>query len=74
MLVLLIVFMVIDNNPVSPGALFDRLRQLNRERPQAAVFVGADKGVPYGEVLELLSTAGVAGFSQVSLLSEEPAS
>jgi biopolymer transport protein ExbD len=64
----------IDRRPVSRGALFDRLKKLNAERPQAAVYVGADKRVPYGEVLELLSAAGVAGFSQVSLLSEEPAS
>jgi biopolymer transport protein TolR len=64
----------IDDARVAPDALFDRLKRLNKERPQAAVYVGADKGVPYGEVLELLSTAGVAGFSQVSLLSEEPAS
>jgi biopolymer transport protein ExbD len=62
----------IDDTRVAPGALFDRLKALKQERPQAIVYVGADKGVPYGEVLELLSTAGVAGFAQVSLLSEAP--
>jgi biopolymer transport protein TolR len=64
----------IDDNQVSRAALFERLKELNTERPQAVVYVGADEGVPYGEVLKLLSTAGVAGFAQVSLLSEEPAS
>jgi biopolymer transport protein TolR len=64
----------LDDNQVSRAALFERLKELNTERPQAVVYVGADEGVPYGEVLKLLSTAGVAGFAQVSLLSEEPAS
>jgi biopolymer transport protein ExbD len=62
----------IDDQRVSPDTLFDRLEQLNTEQPQAVVYVGADEGVPYGEVLKLLSTAGVAGFTQVSLLSEAP--
>jgi biopolymer transport protein TolR len=62
----------IDDQKVARGALFDRLKALNSKRPQAVVYVGADKGVPYGEVLKLLSTAGVAGFAQVSLLSEAP--
>ena len=62
----------IDHEKVPPGALFNRLKALKTERPQAVVYVGADEGVPYGEVLKLLSTAGVAGFAQVSLLSEAP--
>ncbi len=62
----------IDDDVVSASALFDRLKALKRERPQAVIYVGADEGVPYGEVLKLLSMAGVAGFAQVSLLSEAP--
>jgi biopolymer transport protein TolR len=64
----------IDDQVVSPAMLFERLKALNARRPQAAVYVGADEKVPYGEVLELLSATGVAGFAQVSLLAEAPAS
>jgi biopolymer transport protein ExbD len=63
----------IDDNQIPRGALFARLKQLNAERPEAVVYVGADKSVPYGEVLELLNTTDVAGLAQVSLLSEDPA-
>lgn len=61
----------IDKAEITEGELFDRLKSLNAKRPDAAVYVGADEGVPYGKVLKLLSAAGVAGFAQVSLLSED---
>jgi len=62
----------IDHEKVSQGALFDHLKALKSERPQAVIYVGADEGVAYGKVLKLLSIAGIAGFAQVSLLSEVP--
>ncbi|MGH8502952.1 MAG: ExbD/TolR family protein [Gammaproteobacteria bacterium] len=63
----------IDRAEISEGEFFGRLKDLKTRRPDAAVYVGADEGVPYGNVLKLLSAAGAAGFAQVSLLSEDAA-
>jgi biopolymer transport protein TolR len=36
------------------------------------VYVRGDKGVPYGEVIGLLSTVSTIGFTQISLMTESP--
>jgi biopolymer transport protein TolR len=36
------------------------------------VYVRGDQGVPYGEVIGLLSTVSTIGFTQISLMTEAP--
>ena len=57
---------------VNPDAMFARLHQLAEEDPDQTIYVSADKGVPYGLVMELLSLCGVAGFYRISLMAESP--
>ena len=58
--------------PVPADQLLARLRQKVDEDPDQVVYVSADKGVPYGQVMQLLSTCGVAGFYKISLMAESP--
>jgi TolR protein len=49
-----------------------RLRSLAKSQPDNLVYVRADKGVEYGQVVDLIKTVGESGFYKVSLISEAP--
>jgi biopolymer transport protein ExbD len=58
--------------PVNPDQIMAALRKHVDEDPDQVVYVSADKGVPYGQVMQLLSLCGVAGFYKISLIAESP--
>ena len=62
----------IGGDVVSANALPGRLKSLADKDPDQVVYVRADKGVPYGQVMTLLGAVGQAGFYKISLMSEQP--
>jgi biopolymer transport protein ExbD len=58
--------------PVTPDHIMAELKKHVDEDPDQIVYVSADKGVPYGQVMQLLSFCGVAGFYKISLMAESP--
>jgi biopolymer transport protein TolR len=57
---------------VPADQLMPRLKRFVDEDPDQVVYVSADKTVPYGQVMQLLSFCGVAGFYKISLMAESP--
>jgi len=57
---------------VPADQLLPRLKQLVDQDPDQIVYVSGDKGVPYGQVMQLISMCGVAGFYKISLMAESP--
>ena len=62
----------VGSDQVSPTDLPGRLAALAQSNPDQIVYVRADKGIPYGQVMALLGTVGKAGFYKISLMSEQP--
>lgn len=62
----------IGSDVVPSAELGGRLRTLAAKNSDQIVYVRADKVVPYGQVMALLSEVGQAGFYKISLMSEQP--
>jgi len=62
----------IGGDAVSTTDLPGRLAGLAQVNPDQIVYVRADKSIPYGQVMALLSTVGKAGFYKISLMSDQP--
>lgn len=52
--------------------LKDRTAKVMNARPQAPVFVRADKGLAYGRVVEVMQVLQDSGASDVGLITEPP--
>ncbi|MGO9547396.1 MAG: ExbD/TolR family protein [Rhodomicrobium sp.] len=63
----------IRDERVDAATLIPRLAALRGSQADAVVYVRADKKIPYGDVMELMSRLGASGYSRISLLSH-PAS
>lgn len=62
----------IGEEKVDHTTLIARLgSEMARDAAQT-VYVRGDKGVPYGDVIGLLSLVSTAGFTQISLMTEAP--
>ena len=64
----------IGDKSVAVGELTTQLSALADKNPDRIVYVRADKSVPYGQVMGLLSMVGQAGFYKISLMSEQQGS
>ena len=62
----------IGGDQVSVGDLPGKLAGMAQNDPDQIVYVRADKGIPYGQVMTLLGIVGKAGFYKISLMSEQP--
>ncbi len=62
----------VGGDQVSETDLPGKLQGIAQNNPDQIVYVRADKGIPYGQVIALLSTVGKAGFYKISLMSEQP--
>ncbi|MFY9642919.1 MAG: biopolymer transporter ExbD [Rhodomicrobium sp.] len=60
----------VRNEEVPPEALEERLHALRTAEGDAVAYVRADKGVPYGSVMEILGRAASSGYGRISLLSQ----
>ncbi|MCE9662402.1 protein TolR [Halomonas sp. M5N1S17] len=61
-----------DETQVGLDELSDRVLILLDRRPGSPVMVRGDRQVPYGQVVNLMSTLQVAGVANVGLISEPP--
>jgi biopolymer transport protein TolR len=50
----------------------DRLRALRASEGDTLAYVRADRGIPYGAVMDVIGRVGEGGFSRVSLLTQPP--
>jgi biopolymer transport protein TolR len=59
----------INDRPVHPELLAERMKSLSATRPEETVFLRADKLLPYGEVLSVMDTIRKAGVSRIALVT-----
>jgi biopolymer transport protein ExbD len=59
----------INDRPVHPDLLRERMASLAASRPDETVFLRADKLVPYGEVLRVMDLIRQAGVFRISLVT-----
>jgi biopolymer transport protein ExbD/biopolymer transport protein TolR len=59
----------INDRPVHPELLAERMRTLSASRPEETVFLRADKLLPYGEVLGVMDRIRKAGVSRIALVT-----
>jgi len=59
----------INDRPVHPELLTERMKALSATRPEETVFLRADKLLPYGEVLNVMDTIRKAGVSRIALVT-----
>ena len=62
----------IGSDMVPAADLPARLKAMADKDPDQVVYVRADKGIPYGQVMSLLGTVGQVGFVHISLMSDQP--
>ena len=59
----------INDRPVHPDLLQERMRSLAQTHPNETVFLRADKTLPYGEVLLVMDKIRTAGVTRVALVT-----
>ncbi len=59
----------INDRPVHPELLHERMKGLAATRPSEPVFLRADKFLPYGEVLRIMDEIRTAGITRVVLVT-----
>jgi biopolymer transport protein TolR len=62
----------IQETEVALETIVDKLIAITGANPDTTIFVRADKGIAYGQVMELMGLVTVAGFREVSLIVEMP--
>ena len=60
----------LDDQPLSPSALAERLRRIGAEHPDTEVQLRADAAVPYGRVVEVMGAAHLAGLQRIGFGAE----
>ena len=59
----------LDDQPVAPAQLAERLRQAGQVNPATEVQLKADQAVPYGRVVEVLDLAQSAGLRRIGFVA-----
>lgn len=60
------------DKPISPADLVNRVNALLKYTPGTPVYVGGDRNVPYGKVVELMALLQGAGVPSVGMMTETP--
>ena len=60
----------VDDEPVAPAALAQRLREVAARAPDTEIQLRADATVPYGRVVELMGLASAAGLHRIGFVAE----
>jgi len=63
----------LDDKPMSPTQLAERLVQAGRDNPETEIQLRADQAVPYGRVVEVMGAAQKAGLNRIGFVAEAPA-
>lgn len=58
--------------PLELPILIARLVAITQANPEARIYVRGDKGISYGQVMEVMGAINAAGFTKVALISELP--
>jgi biopolymer transport protein TolR len=61
----------IGSEAVPQDNLAARLHSLAENAPDQVIYVRADRGLPYGQVMQAMGAVATAGFSRISLLAEQ---
>ena len=61
----------INKQPVQLKDLEDRLRDIFETRKEKTMFIAADGGVRYGEIIQIIDAAKGAGIEKVGIVTEE---
>jgi biopolymer transport protein TolR len=61
----------LQNSPVGDDELIPRLQAITKNNPQADIYVRGDRAISYGRVMEVMGMVSAAGFSKVSLITEQ---
>jgi biopolymer transport protein TolR len=64
----------VQDAPVHPSQLIDRLLPLLRARGDDAVFLKGDRDVPYGTVVQVLDVLHRGGIHHIGMVTERPRS
>lgn len=62
----------LQETPLELAVLIPRLVAITGSNPETRIYVRGDKGISYGQVMELMGAISNAGFKKVALLSEVP--
>jgi biopolymer transport protein TolR len=62
----------LDDRPVAPGVLVDRVAAVLKTNPKSSVQVRGDREANYGDVVKLMALLQDAGAPSVGLLTEPP--
>ena len=62
----------LDDKPMTPVQLADRLAQAARANPDTEIQLRADQTVPYGRVVEVMGAAQKAGLNRIGFVAEPP--
>ena len=60
----------LDERPVTPDELAERLAEAARRDPEMEVQLRADQAVPYGRVIEVMGAAQKAGLNRVGFVAD----
>ncbi len=61
----------LQNSPASDDELVPRLQAITKNNPQADIYVRGDRAINYGRIMEVMGMVSAAGFSKVSLITEQ---
>ena len=61
--------LTINERPVHPELLQERMKSLAATQPDETVYLRADKQIPYGEVLSVMDRIRNAGIARVALVT-----
>jgi biopolymer transport protein TolR len=61
----------LQNTPVGDDELVPRLQAITKNNPEADIYVRGDRAINYGRVMEVMGLVSAAGFTKVSLITEQ---
>ena len=62
----------IQNTKVKADELVPKLMAISKQKKDTRIFVRGDKTVPYGEIMQVVSSVSSAGFNKVAFVTENP--
>jgi biopolymer transport protein TolR len=62
----------VQDEPIHPSQLMERLTPLIEARGDEAVFLKGDRDLPYGTIIEVLDILNRGGIRQVGMVTERP--
>jgi biopolymer transport protein TolR len=62
---------LVQNAAVEPAELVPLLRSVSAERNSDKVFLRADGGIPYEDVMQVMGALNASGFNDIGLVTEQ---